>query len=362
MHPMLKPAMRRSWRDRDTLQFGVDPAHAVVLGPVDDPAARFLTLLDGTRGPGLLREEAATLGLPPDRADRLLGVLADGGVLDDADSTGELAEVMRHSDAALERLRPDLASLSLLHPAPGAAAAVLGARRGIRVRVCGAGRVGAATAAVLSAAGLGRIDVTDGGEVDPWDTTPCGIPALAVGERREAAARGAVRRAAPDARPPRARPRGTGEPPLGLAVLAPRDGLHAYAPDPRDAEPWRSAGIPHLYAGVVEGMGVVGPLVVPGRTACAECLFQGRAEADPAWPRMIAQLRSGRSPGVPACDVALATLVAGLAAAHALTFLDGGHPPSLGARIEFSLATLGMRTVRVKPHPECDCGAMGTGM
>jgi bacteriocin biosynthesis cyclodehydratase domain-containing protein len=355
-HPMLKPALRRSWRDPQTLQFGIDPAHAVVLGPLDDPAARFLGLLDGTRGPGLLRREAAALGLAPDRADRLLGTLADGGLLDDADSAGRLGTVMRQQDGALERLRPDLASLSVVHPEPGAAAARLAARRAARVKVCGAGRVGASVAAVLSAAGVGRVDVADGGEVEPWDAAPCGIPAVAVGERREAAARGAVRRAAPDPRrePRPARP----EAALALAVLTPRDGLAAYAPDPGGAEPLMTAGIPHLYAGVVEGTGVVGPLVIPGRSACAECLERARAEADPAWPRILAQLRSGRPSGVLPCDVALATLVAALAAAHALALLDGRLPPSVPGRVEFSLAGLGMRVVAVAPHPECGCGAV----
>ncbi|MDF3289507.1 ThiF family adenylyltransferase [Streptomyces silvisoli] len=355
-HPMLKPALRRGWRDPQTLQFGIDPAHAVALGPLDDPAARFLGLLDGTRGPGLLRQEAAALGLAPDRAERLLGTLAEGGVLDDADSAGRLGAVMRHQGGALERLRPDLASLSVVHPEPGAAAARLAARRAARVKVCGAGRVGASVAAVLSAAGVGRVDVADGGEVEPWDAAPCGIPAAAVGERREAAARGAVRRASPDPRPA-ARPAGP-EAALALAVVAPREGLAAYAPDPRDAEPLLAAGIPHLYAGVVEGMGVVGPLVLPGRSACAGCLERAGAEADPAWPRVLAQLRSGRLPGVQPCDVALATLVAGLAAAHALALVDGRLPPSVGGRAEFSLSGLGMRIVDVTPHPGCGCGAV----
>ncbi len=372
MHPMLKPAMRRSWRDRGSLQFGVDPARAVVLAPLDDPAARFLTLLDGTRGTALLRQEAEALGFAPDRADRLLASLADGGVLDDADSATELAEAIRHRDAAIERLRPDLASLSVVHPEPGAAAVRMAARRTVRVRVRGAGRVGASVAAVLAAAGVGRVDVADGGRVEPWDTAPCGISAAQVGERREAAARGAVRRASPDPRPVRRTacagdPVGV-EPPLGLVVLAPRDGLGAYAPDVREAEALLAAGIPHLYAGVIEGMGIVGPLVVPGRSGCAGCLEAGRAEADPAWPRMVAQLRSGRPPGVQACDVALATLVAGLAAAQALAFVDrrawyadsrddAPVSPGVGTRTEFSLTGLDMRVSDVPPHPVCGCGA-----
>ncbi|MCC3779931.1 ThiF family adenylyltransferase, partial [Streptomyces sp. UNOB3_S3] len=59
---MLKPALRRAWRSRDTVQFGVAPAHAVLLGPVDTATGSFLGLLDGTRGMPLLREEARGMG------------------------------------------------------------------------------------------------------------------------------------------------------------------------------------------------------------------------------------------------------------------------------------------------------------
>jgi hypothetical protein len=484
MHPTLKPAMRRSWRDRESLQFGLDPAHAVVLGPLDEPASRFLRLLDGTRGPELLRREAEGLGLAPERVERLLDALADGGVLDDADSVVALDGVIRRREETMARLRPDLASLSVVHREPGAGASLLAARRAARVQVRGAGRVGAAVAAVLAAAGVGRVDVVDGGQVEPWDTAPAGISAAQVGERRATAARAAMRRAWPDPRPSHLRPssplpcgprpseprpsareepaspaprpaharvredhreaereaaaedlrapaipgavpgareggeehgrrsghshdhgyghdhghrlglghghghghgheeksgrrtrrggRGEAEePPLALTVFAPRDGLGGYAPDPREAEPLLAAGIPHLYAGVLEGMGSVGPLVVPGRTGCAGCLDARRADEDPAWPRMLAQLRSGRPPGVVACDVALATLVAGLAAAHALAFLDwrarrpdhgmgstAGEPaPGTGSRTEFSLARLGTRVEEVAAHPRCRCGA-----
>ncbi|WP_225846262.1 TOMM precursor leader peptide-binding protein [Streptomyces sp. HPF1205] len=373
MRPMLKAALRRSWRGRACVQFGVDPERAVVLEPVDGAEAGFLDLLDGTRGGETLLRDAAALGLGPDRVRRLLGVLARGGVLDDAAAHAPLSAAVRHRTAALDRLRPDLAALSLLHPAPGAAAARIRHRRAARVRVHGAGRVGAQVAALLSAAGVGAVDLLDGGRVEPWDTAPGGIPAEHVGDRRDAAGRGAVRRAAPDlkgvgAAADRSGPsaerggagggRGAGPGPV-VAVLAPRDGLAAYAPEPAEARRLVASGVPHLYTGVVEGLGVVGPLVVPGRTACGECLALKLADGDPHWPRMLAQLRSGRQPAVPACDVAQATAVAGLAAAHVLAHLDGRPAPGLGARVELSLARLATRTRALPADPRCGCGAAG---
>lgn len=144
-------------------------------------------------------------------------------------------------------------------------------------------------------------------------------------------------------------------------VVTPRDGLGAYVPDPLPADRWVATGIPHLYAGVLEATGTVGPLVLPGGTACARCLQEGRIDREPAWPRLLAQWRSGAPHPLPACDLGLATAVAGLAAAHALAFLDGDLPASTGTRWEASLPLLEWRAERLRPHPACPCGAAREG-
>ncbi|WP_329401607.1 ThiF family adenylyltransferase [Streptomyces melanogenes] len=358
MHPMLKPALRRAWRDRQTVQFGVTPARAVVVSPVDTATGSFLELLDGTRGLPLLYEEARALDLSPGQVDALVERLTEAGVVDDPTAGGPAAQAMRGRTEAFDRTRSDLASLSLVDPEPGGGARRLAARRSLKVQVRGAGRVGATIASVLAASGVGRVEVLDGGTVQPWDVAPGGLPEQAVGERRGPAAQQLVRGAAPG-RPPRS---GEGDGPTGLSliVVAPRDGLDVYAPDPVTGGEWVAAGIPHLYAGVVETTGLVGPLVLPGGTGCAGCLALERAERDPGWPRMLAQWRSGRRQGaVPACDLALATAVAGLAAAHALAFLDGDLPASTGTRWEASLPLLGWQPRRLGARLDCPCGAGG---
>ncbi|MBD0737902.1 hypothetical protein BGM09_31985 [Streptomyces sp. CBMA29] len=142
-----------------------------------------------------------------------------------------------------------------------------------------------------------------------------------------------------------------------MVVIAPRDGLDAWAPDPGEARRLVASGVPHLYTGVVEGTGVVGPLVLPGRTACGECLGLRLADEDPAWPRMLAQLRSGRQPAVPACDIALATSVAGLAAGQVLAHLDGRVAPGVGGRMEMSLSRLTTKVTALPGDSRCGCGA-----
>ncbi|MGW0417184.1 ThiF family adenylyltransferase, partial [Streptomyces collinus] len=88
MHPMVKPALRRGWRDLDTVQFGMTPAHALTLSPVDTATGGFLDLLNGTRGLPLLREEGRRMDLPDGHVDTLIDRLADAGLLDDTRGGG----------------------------------------------------------------------------------------------------------------------------------------------------------------------------------------------------------------------------------------------------------------------------------
>ncbi|MEV5726363.1 TOMM precursor leader peptide-binding protein [Streptomyces pharetrae] len=359
MHPMVKPALRRGWRDLNTVQFGMTPAHAMTLGPMDTATGSFLDLLNGTRGLDLLRAEGRRMDLPDGHVDALLRQLSGAGLLDDAKGGGPDAEALRGKPDVLDRLRPDLATLSLTTSEPGEAIERLAARRSLRVQVRGAGRVGSALAALLAGAGVGVVDVRDGGQVEPWDVTPGGLPAEAVGARRDETARRVVRAAAPDrpSRPGARSSAGDADPGFSLVILAPRDDVAVHAPDPDTAAPLMDSGTPHLYAGVVEGTGMVGPLVLPGETGCAGCLHRVRADRDPTWPRLVAQWQSGRQRQGRPCDLALAATVAGLAAAHSLAFLDGRTPSSAGARWEVSLPGLQWHARPVRAHSECPCGA-----
>src|SRR3954453_8617725 len=65
--PQLKPALRRVWRDGSTIQLGVDPARAVVIGGLDAGSARLLESLDGSRDLRGLTVGAARLGVDADR-------------------------------------------------------------------------------------------------------------------------------------------------------------------------------------------------------------------------------------------------------------------------------------------------------
>jgi bacteriocin biosynthesis cyclodehydratase domain-containing protein len=348
MRPCLKPALRRAWRDRTTLQFGVGPAHSAVLESATAADAAFLDLLDGTRELPALTAAAAGIGVDAERVQRLLGELRASDVLDDSEAQRDLLELPPPERA---RLAPDLAALSLAHPEPGAAPALLLARRRARVEVRGAGRVGVALAKVLAAAGVGHVQVVDGGRVQEQDSSPCGLPPQDLGRSRAAAARAAVRQAAPG----RPDEESAGRRAPDLVVLAPRGDAAGLLPDPALSRQLMRSGTPHLYAGVLETLGSVGPFVLPGISACGHCLSLARTDEDPAWPVLLAQHCSGRSAAVPPCDTALATTLAGMAALHSLIYLDGGSPPSLGAWAEISMTDGSVRRRRLAPHPDCGC-------
>ncbi|MER7753566.1 TOMM precursor leader peptide-binding protein [Kitasatospora sp. NPDC097643] len=354
MRLLLKPALSRSWRDSETLQLGTITRYAGVLDQADKTLCDFLGLVDGTRDRPALLEAGERIGLGREPADALLTELEETGLLDDAESTD--AALARFPEPHRKLLGPDLASLSLVHSGPGAAPAVLARRADARIEVRGAGRVGAAVAAVLAAGGAGAVSVADGGRVKAGDCSPAGLLPADVGRLRSTAAREAVQRAAARRLAPTAR-RSADDPPPDFVVLAPRDGSAAFAGGTYETRLLLRAGVPHLYVGVVEEFGVIGPLVVPGVSACGHCLVLRREDEDAAWPRVLAQLANG-GPGrarTPACDTALATTVAGLAALHVQVYLDGGRPPSVDGWCEVSARDGMPRRLRLRGHPDCGC-------
>ena len=247
---------------------------------------------------------------------------------------------------AAGRLAPDLASLSLLATARSPLETVRG-RRAATVVVHGAGRVGVSLAALLAAAGVGRVHVADRGPVRPGDVAPPASPAADVDRSRTAAAADALRRAAPEVRPAPRRP----------AAARPRRARLDRAGRHELRTALVGGRVPHLVVGVRETTAVVGPLVLPGGTGCLRCGDLHRCDRDPAWPVVAAQLVGVRRRREEPCDVVLATLAASLAALQCLAHLDGRPSPATGASLELGLADGRLRRRTWPAHPRCDCGA-----
>ncbi|MDQ2708904.1 MAG: TOMM precursor leader peptide-binding protein, partial [Actinomycetota bacterium] len=160
---------------------------------------------------------------------------------------------------------------------------------------------------------------------------------------RGAAAVRAVHRVAPDVRCEARTPRGRAD----LVVLT--DQLH---PDHHPVD------LPHLLVRLADGLGLVGPLVLPGRTACLRCVDLHLAARDPCWPTVAADLVGRVGSASPAAMAATAALAAeqALAAVDAVV-AAGPPPPTLDGVLELDARRGTLRRQHWPPHPRCSCRA-----
>ncbi|MGV9329813.1 ThiF family adenylyltransferase [Streptosporangium sandarakinum] len=349
MRPRLKPALRRVSRDERTLQFGLHPRHAVVLADLEPEVRRWLEGLDGVRDlPGVLAD-AADAGIGEEGGRALLGMLAGRGLVDDAAAgPGPLRALPL---AERDRLQPDLEMLSL---SPGVTDGGMGAlmrRRESLVRVHGAGRVGAQVAALLAASGVGNVCVVDPGPVRPCDVVPGGLTWAQTGMSRQDGAVAVATALAPGVNAwtgERAARLADGARPPDLVVLAPVGPLDVLLV--RDLLDRR---IPHLLVTAFEGFGSVGPMVLPGRSTCLQCLDLTRRDRDPGWPVVSARL-GGFPAGEIACGTVLSALVAATAAGQALALLDDREPIVTNSTLDV-LPDWRWKQRSWSVHPQCRC-------
>ncbi|MEZ0164704.1 hypothetical protein AB2L27_07985 [Kineococcus sp. LSe6-4] len=135
--------------------------------------------------------------------------------------------------------------------------------------------------------------------------------------------------------------------PADLLVL-----VAEHAADPVVLDGVQADGVPHLSVVLRDTDALVGPLVLPGRSACLRCLDRWRTDADPLWPDVRTALVDGpRRP----TDAATAGVLAGLVALQVLAHLDGGRATAVGATLELLLPEGRVRYRWWRPHPACGC-------
>jgi len=323
MRPAIKSGLLPVWRDRDTLQIGIDPRRAIALSEMGR-AALIIGLLDGSRDRDQVVAAAAGEGIPASVTERVLALLAAGGALDDFP-----ASTLRALPAPLRaRLAPELATTSLARRDGDGGARALARRRAAVVWIEGERAVGRAVARILSASGIGRIR-----------TRRLAASDLASPVRGPAADDSAP------AHPPR----------VGLPFRPDLVVLVGTRTADRGAQLTRDRTA-HLAVMASEAIGIVGPLVEPGKTACLRCLDYVRAGNDPAWPLILAQIRTRRAEPA-ACDAVLTAAVAAQAAAQALTAIETAPAASAAANgtLELVLPDWRWRRRTWPPHPDCPC-------
>ena len=315
MRPALKSGLLPVWRDRDTLQIGIDPRRAIALSGMSQ-AAFLIGLLDGSRDREQVIAAAVAHGIPAPVTERVLTLLAAGGALDDfpASTLREMPVPLRAGLAA------ELATASLAQQDGNGGARALARRQASVIRIEGDQRIGADVARILAESGIATISTG-------WD-----------------AQRGSTRSAVPGADDVPAR-----RDQADLVILIGRQVREL-------ADHLTALGVPHLASLAGEAIGVVGPLVVPGRTSCLRCLDYARTGSDPAWPLILAQL-ARRMAEPPACDAVLAASVAALTAAQALAAVDKAPMACAAANgtLEVVLPDWRWRRRTWAPHPACSC-------
>jgi bacteriocin biosynthesis cyclodehydratase domain-containing protein len=319
-------------------QIGTRPRHAIVLSGVPEALATLLHRLDGRHTTDELLARAGPAHEPALR--EILTHLAGLGLVDDdADLVTLVGPTRLAADRTAYVLRSGHRNASLrAHREPAV------------VIVYGSGRIAVALATLLAASGVGWVHTVADGVVRLADTGT-GYLDEDIGHARAQAAERAVRRIAPETRTWRPNP---GRQP-DLVVLT-----DAAVPDPRLSANLAAAGQPHLLVHAAEGTGVVGPLVMPGRTSCLHCVDLHNTDVDACWPALAAQLAAHPQPA----DLASAQATAAFGAAQALRFLHGCRGPTAGdaglpvwgAAMEIDVFTGRSTRVEWRPHPRCPCG------
>jgi hypothetical protein len=349
MRPAIKAGLLMVWRDPDTLQIGIDPRRAVALRGMRGTEA-LINLLDGSRDLGQVLAAAHDQGIGRPAAERVIGLLAAAGALHDFPA----ATLRALPDGPRARLAGELATVSLAHGYADGGALVLARRQAACVRVYGASPMAASLASLLTASGVGRVSCIGAAGWPGGESSRAGSPgpeSSGAGPGLESwPPAGRVRLGHPggDA-PSRARRSGPAPRRPDLAVLT--DGYPPEFPATLVA-----GAVAHLTAAASEAIGVVGPLVIPGRTACLSCVDLARSDRDPAWPLILAQA-SGRASQPAACTAALAAAVAAQATAQALAYLDQAAPGAvvINGTLELVLPDWQWRRRSWATHPHCRC-------
>lgn len=337
--PRVVADLRIFRRRPDEVQVGLDSRLAAVLSGLPEPVAAALHQLDGRHQ---VDELVSGLGEHGPALRSALVALAARGLLEDASRQALPLPVRLAGDLSASAMR------AAASPGEVRARDEPAGRRGLAVTVHGDGRLAVAVACLLAGAGVGWVHADAGGSVRPEDTGT-GYLADDVGRRRATAAREALTRV--DAAVRTTALRRDRRP--DLVVLA-----DTLVHEPARVDQLNSAGVPHLAVRMRDGVGIVGPLVVPGSTSCLRCADLHRCDRDTRWPAIALQL-AGQFQLADLVSTHATAALAAREALNALGWLRGlvGAPAVCAATLELDLGDTAIRHRAWPAHQACTCGA-----
>ena len=296
-------------------------------------------------GEGVAADGALALG-PPGCAREAVGQLHELGLLERApiDDGGRYArQLLYFADARPER-DP--------HEAQDRLAAA-------QVVILGCGGLGSWTMCALAAAGVGSLLLVDDDVVELSNLNRQLLYRMAdLGRPKVEAAAEALSAFNPELEIRTARRRVRGE--ADVARLLEGADLLVETADwpPYDISRWvddacRRAGVAHISAGQMPPLVRVGPLYVPGRTACHRCQ-ETTTRAEFPLADGIERFRRSRGPAPAATLGPASAVIGGILGMEAVHWLAGvAEPATLGHALSIDLGTWEVERAAVRRHPEC---------
>ncbi|MFE9454488.1 HesA/MoeB/ThiF family protein [Streptomyces sp. NPDC006739] len=331
------------------LMIGLMPPAALV---IEDAPDYLRHVLSAFSTPVPQEQALATViersGLSTLEAQQLLGELRDAGVL----TTHWVDRAERYSR---HRLYFGVSGFD------GDPMAILRERS---IGLIGTGGIGSNVAMMLAAAGIGRLVVADSDVVETTNLTrqflytegDVGTPKVEALARRVAERNSEVRVDIVN--------EAFDSPEFAVRNFADCDLVVLSADTPQDVHRWMNeasvrTGVPYSCAGYLDTTGIVGPLVVPGRTPCLECDYANTS---------LAAYNSGDLEGTDFTEYnrayqapsygPLNALVSATQVNEALRFLLGLPTRSLGTKLLLDSSEYGVQAERYERNEQCTaCGA-----
>jgi bacteriocin biosynthesis cyclodehydratase domain-containing protein len=327
--PRLRPGLEVFDRGPGEVQLGLDPRHAMVATGLSPAVVAAMHRLDGS-----LRISELLALAESEHREQLRDIVAEltrlGLVVEAWASHSRVAgEVGLWSLRAQQRHRETFEQWA--HTS---------------VVLHGNGRLTIAIALLLAASGVGRVHVEATGVVSEQDTGN-GYLDSDIGRPRQVAAAAAINRVNPTTKTRKL----TGDRQPELVVLG-----DAIVPAPELVKLLMQEGVPHLLVRVRDGLGIVGPLVYPGRSSCLGCADLHRKALDSRWPMVAGQL-AGRSQPADLVSVQTTSAMAAGQILRALCPADS-PPPTWNTTIEIDTYEGTIEHRPWPPNPACGCGAL----
>jgi hypothetical protein len=309
-YPKLRPQAPVLRRTAGEVQVGIDSATALIVSEAN--LVPVLLALDGAHHLRDIHDAGAAAGLRVDEVDEVVRILDDARMLLDGGR-----------DSSSQDARKS-------------------------VRLIGADPLGAAIARLLAQSRLGRLWLVDTDPVEANHGRPDGSGASRSETLRACLTSEFQMQVATInhwSRPSSAE--------VDLTVIV----SETAEADRLVAEDLVRMDQPHLIVRSAGDLVTVGPLVIPGRTACLRCTDLARRDADTAWPALLDQLTRLRLP----TSAALSAWAASVTVTQALAFLHGGTPEAASSTLELSQHDLVTRRRTWAAHPDCGCHWLSAG-